>query len=179
MPWVELLYDNSTAGEIYDIDEMRELFDIPPHEDGKPDLIPFIQVFYLTVGTAARFLQLQFNGPRKGLGSRGATIRLQGPGTAKEHRNGQITFIFGTELQMQYVPIGEAFKSAFGLISDGTGTWTINVKYILVEGNFLPDTELLERLADRRRMDGRQSDAHPNTRRMGKLRRMGDGIPGT
>ncbi len=179
MSWATLVHTDGVTPQILREDELRQLFKIPPPEEGKPDLIPFIQMFFVQSNTASRSLITEID-PDRPRGEND-TDPIVVPTAQGQYANNQIQFAQPTaDLSFRPIPIQLPVKASMTLQSSGSGIWTISIQYVLVEGNFLPRTEILERLADRRKMDMFDDDTEGESYfRMGQRLQMGDADPGT
>ncbi len=156
----------------WDIERLRRFFRL------KPGQIPFIQSIMWSSDTASRAWVGEIDGQIQPDGSK--TLASGGNWPGVEHDDQ----FFGTaaaDLSPQLTPVNMAVRRQLVIDLGPDDDWAgVFVFYFLpITGSFLGDTRALEDLANRRRMDIFDTDAAPDTRRMGKLRRMGDADPGT
>ncbi len=159
---------------VWDIDRLREFFRL------KEGQIPFLQSIMWSSDTASRTWLGEIDGTFGKVDGSNKSFANPGdwPAVATDDQ------FFGTtaaDLSPQLTPVNMAIRSQL-VIDLGPDTFGgIFVFYFLpITGSFRPNPDLLERLADRNRMDQFDTDtAVQGPFRMGKLRRMGDGQPGT
>lgn len=157
---------------VWDITRLKEFFRL---KDGQ---IPFLQSIMWSSDTASRAWVGEIDGVIKPEATKTLAGVGQWPGVSHDDQ------FFGTaaaDLSPQLTPVNMAIRRQLvidlGPSADWAGVFTFY--FLPIAGRFLADTKVLEDLAARRRMDMFDSDVSPNTRRMGKLRQMGDGDPGT
>ncbi len=174
MDWVTFVFTKGATPHHWFENELREMFRIPPNEK----LIPFVYHGTLVSNTSSRVLSIEVDPDRP------ATNRPSDPGpvpSGNEHdykHNQQRITITGDLTQLPFA-FNRRIRKSLSMIADAASVWTITLFYDLIEGTFMPDTDVLERLADRRKMDMFDDDsAGESYFRMGKVLKMGDANPG-
>ncbi len=173
MAWVTTIFNGGLTPAEYREDRLRQMFSIGSDED----LIPFVTTLFLQTGTADRSLTIVIDPPRRGSGT---PAPIQAGLNQFEYYHGLLRVAVASDLTQLVVPVGMPITEMLTLLSSAAATWTLTFVYQLIPGKFAPNTQILTDLAARRRMDKFDTDeAGNNYFRMGQLRRMGDGEPGT
>ncbi len=172
MAWVTTVFDGGLTPAEFREDRLRQLFGIGSDED----LIPFVTTLFLQTGTADRSLTIVIDPPKRGAGP----APIQSGLTQFEYYHGMCRVAVASDLTQLVIPVGLPITDILTLLSSAAATWTLTFVYQLIPGKFAPNTQILDDLAERRRMDKFDTDeAGQSFFRMGQLRRMGDGQPGT
>ncbi len=174
MPVMTMVHASTTTPQVLREDELRRAFGI----GSKSNVIPFIQTILAQSNTASRSLLMEID-PRKRRGE-GDSNPITAPTVNGQYMHGQLQVVFDQDLTFRPVPINLPIRGSWTLESSDSGIWTLIVFYVLIEGNFFTNTDVLKKLSDRNRMDIFDTDeAGQSFYRMGKSRQMGDGEPGT
>ncbi len=176
LPFVEISDTVDGSGVIYRRDRLIEMFGLKPGE------IPFLQQVLAATGTASRTLILQVDPPRRpSMENENNPSPVAGANSMFDYKHGMIAVPIATDITPVIVPVGAAIRDSLHISTDNaTTTWILTFYFVPIPGEFRPDMEILERLADRRKMDRHDSDTPGESFfRMGKLRQMGDADPGT
>jgi len=157
---------------VWDVERLRKFYRL------KEDQIPFLQSIMFSGDTDARSWVAEIDGV---IQSEAVKVLIsQGIWPDVDHDNQFFGAISG-ELTPQLTPVNMAIRQQL-VIDLGPNDWNglFTFYFLPITGQFRPDTRLLKRLADRRRMDRWDTDAPGDSFfKMGKLRRMGDAEPGT
>ncbi len=176
MPTVTQQWQSGAAGiEVFRRDDLIPMCQLKEGE------IPFFQQVMLISDTASREFAIEID-PRKAQPpGPGATPNLPTTwSSGRDFHQDQIWATVAADLSPLIIPIGQRCRRDLMIYSPLDTLWTNTWYYIPIPGDWLPDTELIERLADRRRMDKFDTDEQGESFfRMGQLRRMGDAEPGT
>ncbi len=175
MDWVTFVFTKGAVPHHWLENELRQMFRIPPNKK----LIPFVHSGTCVSNTSARVLTIEADPDRP------ATRRPSDPGPVPsggegEYRHNQQRITITGDLTQIPFAFNRSIRRSLSMVADATSVWSITLFYDLIEGTFEPDTHILERFADRRKMDRHDDDsAGESFFRMGQVRQMGDADPGT
>ncbi len=173
MEWVTFIFDGGATPRDYTPNELREMFSI----GDKQNVIPFVHSGSVVSNTSARILTIEVDPKRPHLGNSNPAPTASGHGA--DYRHGQQRVTITGDLTQIPIQFNRVIKSSLTFVCDAAAVWSITLFYDLVEGQFAPDTDIIERLADRRRMDIYDTDAAVSGQfRMGTVLKMGDAAPG-
>ncbi len=163
---------SSTTPIVWGQDELREMFKIGDNDE----LIPFISKILLFSNTADRNLTVEID-PFRRYTRKNPPVNIDSAGSNEGHRSyfkNRWLIAVAADLSPLIIPIEVAIRWSLAMELSAGAVFSVHLYYVLIKGQFIPDTEILERLADRRRMDRHDTDDPTQGQfRMGKLRKMG------
>lgn len=167
---------NTRRGLVWDIRRLRDFYGL------KIGQIPFLQTIMWSSDTASRSWVGEVDGAKQYLLD-GSNVNLAAQGDWPNVKHPRQFFgQAATDLSPQITPVNMAIRRQMAIDlgpNDFAGLFTFY--FLPIVGTFLPDTDIVERLSARRKMDRWDSitDSSQGTFRTGKVRQMGDASPGT